>query len=145
MTGNLTGGCYCGAVRYDCAAEPVVMGHCQCTQCQKFSSTGHSSHIGVPKAAVTLTGATKHYDAKADSGNTVSRHFCPTCGCQVYSTNSGFPDMLFLRAPSLDDPSLFQPQLLVFTASAQRWDLIDPALPSFEGMPPPEAMPITDG
>lgn len=141
MTTEITGGCYCGAIRYRATAAPVVAAHCQCTHCRKFSSAGHSSHLAVPMAATSITGEASSYDVKADSGNTVSRSFCPTCGAQVYSTNSGMAELVFLRAPSLDDPSLFQPQLVVYTGSAVPWDHMDPALPSFEAMPPAESMP----
>jgi len=49
--------------------------------------------------------------------------------------------MVFPRASSLDDPEIFKPGLVVYTKRAPSWDQLDPSLPAFEGMPPPEAMP----
>lgn len=135
------GGCLCGAVRYECSAEPVINGHCHCVDCRRSSGTGHCSHMGVPEAAVKIDGETALYEAPADSGNIVGRRFCPTCGAAVYSVNSGMAGLVFLRASSLDDPELFKPQVIVYTRSRPSWDKIDPDLPSFETMPPPEAMP----
>ena len=140
-----SGGCLCGAVRYESTSEPTVTGHCYCVDCRKTSGSGHCSHVGLPDAALRVTGEVKFYDAPADSGNTVSRGFCPTCGSAIYSTNSGMPGMAFVRASSLDDPEVFQPQMVVYAGRAPSWDHMDPDLPSFEGMPPPRDMPDMAG
>jgi len=89
----------------------------------------------------TVTGELKFYDNPADSGNVVSRGFCPTCGSAVYSTNSGMPGMVFPRASSLDDPEVFQPQMIVYASRAPSWDRMDESLPAFDTMPAPEDMP----
>lgn len=142
MTSKFTGGCLCGEINYEGEGEPAFCGHCQCVDCRKTSGTGHGSHMAMPEAAVRLSGAVSTYDRPSDSGNIVSRSFCPQCGSALYSTNSGMPGMLFLRASSLDDPNVFTPQLVVYTRSGAGWDLIDPQLPAFETMPPPDAMPL---
>ena len=141
MTVVLSGGCACGAVRYESTSDPLVCGHCQCRACQRASGTGHSSHVMVPKEALTVRGDVSYWESPADSGNIVGRGFCPTCGTPVLSRNSGFPDFMFLRAASLDDPSRFVPTLVVFTGTAQPWDRIDPALLAFETQP--DAVPGT--
>jgi hypothetical protein len=46
------------------------------------------------------------------------------------------PEIFAVRAASLDDPGLYQPQIVVWTAAAQPWDRVDPALVQFERMPP---------
>jgi hypothetical protein len=90
----------------------------------------------VPKASVTVKGKVTEYASLADSGNMVTRAFCPRCGAPVYSTNSASPDVMFLRASSLDDPEVFQPQVVVYASRAPSWDVMDGALPSFAKMPP---------
>ncbi len=145
MSVVFSGGCLCGAVRYESTSEPTVAGHCHCVDCRKTSGSGHCSHIGLPDAALRVIGEVKFYDAPTDSGNTVSRGFCPTCGSAIYSTNSGMPGMAFVRASSLDDPEVFQPQMVVYAHRAPSWDHMDPALPSFEGMPPQRDMPDMAG
>lgn len=141
MTIPFSGRCLCGAVRYTCSAEPVVAGHCKCEQCRRSSGTGHCSHLAVPEDAVSLSGETKVYESKADSGNTVGRAFCPTCGAAVYSVNGAMPGLMFLRASSLDDLDVFKPQMVVYAASGASWDHTDPDLPTFEASPPMEDMP----
>jgi hypothetical protein len=130
------GGCLCGAVRYVCTAEPQMMGHCHCEDCRRSSGAGHCAHMVVPASTVTMTGQTSAYVRPADSGNLVTRHFCPTCGSAIYSENSAMPGMTFLRASSLDDLSVFKPQMIVYASRAAAWDVMDPALPSFPQMPP---------
>jgi hypothetical protein len=138
MTENqeqFTGGCACGAVRYQSSAAPAMAAQCHCRNCQKASGTGHGSHILVPKTALEVTGEVRYHESLADSGNTVSRGFCPTCGAPVLSKNSGFHDMMVVSAGSLDDPALFRPGMIVYTERAPAWDRMDPALPRFAGMP----------
>ena len=55
MSKAFTGGCACGAVRYEIADDPMVMNDCQCRDCQRTSGTGHGSYLTFPRrAAVTL-------------------------------------------------------------------------------------------
>lgn len=136
-----SGGCLCGAVRYESSSAPIAGGHCHCLDCRKSSGTGHCSHVVLSAAAFSVSGEVKFYESPTDSGNTVSRGFCPNCGCAVYSVNSGMSGMVFPRASSLDDPEIFKAGLVVYTKRAPSWDQLDPSLPAFEGMPPPEAMP----
>ena len=142
MSSKFSGGCLCGAVTYQAEGAPVACVHCQCVDCRKTSGTGHGSHMAIPEPAVRISGEIRTYDRPADSGNVVSRSFCPECGSAVFSTNDSMPGLIFLRASSLDDPEVFSPQMVVYTASAASWDLVDADLPAFETMPPADAMPV---
>jgi len=135
MSDPITGGCRCGAVRYECTAEPVLAGHCHCRDCQHASGTSQNSALAVPKAALTITGEFTNYEVKADSGNMSCRGFCPTCGDPLFGKSSGMPDLIMIVFGSLDDPSVFQPTMNVFTENAPPWDHMDPNLPKFPGMP----------
>ncbi len=126
------GGCLCGAVRYRASHAPSVAGHCYCTDCRKSSGTGHCSHMAVAKEAVDIQGEVTFYNRPADSGNLISRGFCATCGAAVYSLNSGFADLVFIRASSLDDPTIFEPQMVVYAHRAPDWDTPDTQLPVME-------------
>ena len=136
MATKFTGGCLCGAVRYECSADPIFMGNCHCRDCQKSSGGAYEPDIGLPAAALKITGAVKYYDTKADSGNTLSRGFCPECGASLFGKTSAMPDLAMITAGSLDDPSLYKPTLDIFTSSAQPWDHMNPALAKFPKMPP---------
>lgn len=135
MTNVMKGGCLCGAVTYETSGEPAIVGHCHCIDCRKTSGTGHGTHVGIRMDGLRATGAMSSYRRPADSGNMVERFFCPTCGSAIYSTNSAMPGMVFLRASSLDDPDQVTPQLVVYASRAPKWDVMDPALPSFAEVP----------
>ena len=135
MSGPYTGGCACGAIRYEIAAEPVGTNDCQCRQCQRESGTGHASHLTFPSAAVSVHGDATRWRMVGDGGTVKSRAFCPTCGSPVYMTFPDMPEFFVVRAASLDDPSRYRPQLISWTAAARPWDHVDPNIPSFAGMP----------
>lgn len=131
-----TGGCMCGAVRYECSAEPIIMGNCHCRDCQRATGTAFAAGMLVPSDAVTITGEVKYYDVTGDSGGIVSRGFCPNCGSRLFS-KPPIPKMMGIQAGSLDDPSWFQPSMDFYTASAQPWDYLNPDLSKFAKLPPP--------
>lgn len=134
-----TGGCLCGAVRFEVKSEPLMAGFCHCLSCQKLSGAGHAFHVMVPEEAVTATGVTKGYTWTADSGNKVTTSFCVECGSPMFGRSSGFPGVVTFRAASLDDPSAIKPQMTVFAKRVQPWDHADPAIPAFPAMPPQSA------
>jgi len=134
-----SGSCQCGAVRYESQADPMMGVHCHCTACRKTGGTGHSSHLVAARDAVRVTGTVTEYERKADSGTAVTSAFCSKCGSPVYSRNAARPELIMLRASSLDDPEIFKPSISVYTSRAPSWDHVDPALPGFAAMPPAAA------
>lgn len=135
MSEAYTGGCACGAIRYEIAGEPLASNHCQCRDCQRKSGTGHGSYMTFTRAGVKLTGEPKHWDIIADNGNVKTRAFCPTCGSPVYMTFAATPDVFTIHAASLDDPRRFKPQIVTYAVRGHAWDALDPALQKFERMP----------
>ena len=137
MNQAYTGGCACGAIRYEIRDEPMVMGDCQCRDCQLRSGTGHGSYLSFPsRAAVTLRGEARRWDVAADSGNVKSHAFCPNCGTPVYLTFAAMPELFTVHAASLDDPGRYRPQVVFYTVRGHAWDRLDAALTRFEKMPP---------
>jgi hypothetical protein len=136
MATKLSGGCICGAVRYECTADPVMSVNCYCRDCQQATGSALAPVIIVPKPALHLRkGEPKYYTVMAESGNEVSRGFCTNCGAPMFSLLSAMPDMIAIKASSLDDPSIFKPTMNVFLSSAQPWAPISKDLPGFAKMP----------
>jgi hypothetical protein len=126
MAQELSGGCACGAIRYETAADPVVMLNCHCRDCQKAGGSAYAAIVVMPKAAVVLTREPQYHRIVGKAGKAVERGFCPLCGSQVTLQLERLPDVLGLQAGSLDDPSLFKPTMDLFTDSAQPWDHMAP-------------------
>jgi len=142
MTSNtaFTGGCHCKSVSYTVQDMPMVAGHCHCDNCKKLSGGGHTSMCAVSADGFRTTGVVTTYMHVSDAGNTIHRHFCPTCGATAYIINESMPNMVFLTAGSMDDMELFTPQMKVYVSRAPSWDHTDEALASF-----PEMAPIPGG
>jgi hypothetical protein len=129
-----TGGCACGAIRYECLALPLRMLNCHCRDCQLAGGSGFSPTLIMARDTVKLTkGQSAHFEKVADSGKIAKREFCSACGTPLFASTSAAVEYLALRASSLDDPSWFRPEANFWVASAQPWDYLDPAIPKFEG------------
>jgi hypothetical protein len=50
---KISGGCLCGAVRYECNAEPLGTAICHCTHCQKVSGSAFSVNVVASLATET--------------------------------------------------------------------------------------------
>jgi hypothetical protein len=137
MSEAYTGGCSCGAIRYEISGEPMLSVDCQCRDCQRKSGTGHGSYLTFAKRTdVKLQGKATHWDIVGDSGNVKTRAFCPACGSPVYLTSAAMPDLFTVHAASLDDPGRYKPQMIFYASSGYAWDRLDPDLPKFDKLPP---------
>ncbi|MFP5076229.1 GFA family protein [Rhizobium sp. YIM 134829] len=130
-----TGGCACGALRYEISGEPAAMLNCQCRQCQRESGTGHQSHLTFVAADVSLQGEPAFFESVGEGGTVKRRGFCRTCGNPVYLQFPAMPEVLIVTPSSLDDPSLFKPHFVTWTQSGQAWDHLDPAIVRHQKMP----------
>jgi predicted ester cyclase len=71
-----------------------------------------------------------------ESGLPVLRKFCPKCGSAIVSEVVATPDLEWLNAGTLDDPSWFRPQMNLWCDSAQPWVSIDDTIRAYAGNPP---------
>lgn len=136
---TVTGGCLCGAVRYEIAAAPMVARSCWCRVCQYLGAGTATMNVCFPSAAVRMTGTLAEYRSVADSGAHMVRGFCGTCGTPITSAADERPNLLLVRAGTLDDPELMAPQVAIWTARAPAWAPLDPAIPHYLGQLPPAA------
>lgn len=137
----IAGGCLCGAVRYETAAEPLTTRICWCRVCQYFATGNAAVSVCFPSAGFSVTGETRDYVSVADSGNRMHRRFCTVCGTHLFSEAELRPQLIFVRAGSLDDPDLAKPAATIWTSRAPAWACMDESLPKFDGQPPPVALP----
>src|SRR5215218_4899688 len=131
-----TGGCACGAIRYESNAEPVMMLHCHCRDCQRSSGGPFSSFVVVlTEAFKLLQGSPRFHASPSEAGGKNPRGFCPDCGSPVMGKPAAASQFGAIRSASLDDPSWFNPQKEVWTSDALSSDQMNPAVPKFEKYP----------
>jgi hypothetical protein len=130
-----TGGCACGAIRYEVDAEPIVMFNCHCRDCQRTSGGPYTPVVYVPAKAFKITkGSPHYYGTTSQMVGHNKRGFCPECGSRLFggATEQGQG----ITASSLDDPTLFKPQFEIWASDAQPWDHMDPKLRKFDEYAP---------
>jgi hypothetical protein len=118
---DLVGGCLCGKIRYDSKAAPVMTAICHCKNCQKQAGSAFSVIVAVPKSALSVTGTLKTFNDTGSSGKPVRRNFCPDCGSPITTDVEAMPDLVFIKAGTLDDTSSLAPTMEIFCSSTQPW------------------------
>jgi hypothetical protein len=134
-----TGGCQCGAIRYECTAEPIMMLKCNCRDCQHVTGDGFAAAVVMPAKSFRLTrGQLRYHFTESIARRKHKRGFCPGCGSRITGAESEAGDSPYVGvlAGSLDDPSWFGPRMDIFVSDAQPCDQMDLAIPKFEQYPP---------
>jgi hypothetical protein len=123
MIDKRTGGCLCGAVRYEVEGPPAMVLACHCKNCQRQSGSALSTIAAFPRSAVTIKGTLTAYHDTGDSGGAVVRKFCAICGSPVVSDilQDQFAEMMFVKTGTLDDTTAIEPTAHLWTESAQDW------------------------
>jgi hypothetical protein len=130
-----TGGCLCGALRYEAKGEPLSAGHCYCEDCRKASGSGFVPFMGFSSGAVRFIGESRIFTSKSARGTDAVRNFCPICGGLVFGGEVGKDDEFTIYAGSLDDPSSFHPTIAIFARNRPSWAVIPPQLTVFDTLP----------
>jgi hypothetical protein len=129
---NLTGGCLCGAVRYEISGPPKLTVSCHCRDCQ-YASGGAPAHVMILWAddvAIKKGKPKEHYTVSA-KGNRMGRLFCKVCGTPLFAKNEAHPEIVHVKVGSLDDTSQFRVQANIWVSSAPPWHYIDSAVTRF--------------
>ncbi len=135
MAGRFTGGCLCGALRYQATSEPEFMGYCCCDDCQKASGSGFIPFVGFPAGALQVNGPHTVYSLTHADGRTSERFSCARCSSLVFGGEPGNAHGNTIYAGTLDDPSLFQPGVAIMTKFKPDWVILPEGITTFEAMP----------
>jgi hypothetical protein len=132
---RFSGGCLCGALRYEATAGPTMCGYCCCGDCRKASGSGFVPFMGFSRSSLTFSGQMLSYRSKAAGGGDAVRNFCAVCGGLVFGGEVDHSDSFTIYAGSLDDPSGFEPTIAIFNRHRPPWVVLPPGLNVFEDMP----------
>jgi len=114
---SLTGGCLCGAVRYEASGEPLNVRVCHCRLCQKATGQAFFARAMYPADRVAIAGETRRFA----SSEHVERLFCPRCGSGVFARRASRADLIAITLGSLDDPDALKPEVQIWSSSRIGW------------------------
>jgi hypothetical protein len=127
------GGCACGAVRYRLTSAPMFTHCCHCRDCQRQTGTAFVLNLLIEADRVQLlAGEPVPVEVEREDGRPPQRIFrCPRCQVAVFS-EYGRPQVRFVRAGTLDDPSGVVPDVHIYTRSKVGWLTLPESAPAFE-------------
>ncbi|WP_257165449.1 GFA family protein [Bradyrhizobium sp. SRS-191] len=124
------GGCFCGAVRFECRGGPINVRICHCRNCQKATGSPFFARALFSHDALTIHGET----ARHPSSDALDRMFCPRCGTRLFSWRHTRP-VVGVALACFDDPNVFSPTEHIWTSAKIGWVEINDALPQFPENP----------
>ncbi len=131
MSFQLTGGCNCGAVRFEVTSPLVSAIYCHCTRCQRRTGTGASANARAePGSFRVVSGEDRLRAWKPEEG--AEKWFCGDCGSALFSRGKDAPEQIGVRLGTFDDDPLIRPSARQYVAYAAVWEPIpDDGLPRF--------------
>ena len=130
----ITGGCHCGAVRYEAEGEALTHALCHCRDCRRSAGAPMVGWTMYRLDAVKVTiGAPKIYESSQHG----RRHFCPNCGTGLFYTNAEvLPGIIDIQSATYDNPDAVPARVHVQVAELIGWMERAHQLPAFERYPP---------
>jgi len=134
---TFTGGCLCGAIRYEASGALHGSFICHCRMCQRASGAPFAALFYMSAEDIRVTrGQPKTYKSSPQ----VDRDFCGNCGSSLFFDRSNRPGQRAIFVGSLDDPNNFNPDCHLCLSSAVNWLDIRDTIPRYaqkpEGMTP---------
>jgi hypothetical protein len=127
----LTGGCLCGAVRFEVTDPLLHAGYCHCTRCQRRTGTAASPQAAIAPGALRVTQGEDVVCAYVPEHG-FEKHFCGECGSALWSRDPKDRDVVAIRLGAFDDDPGIRPSYRQFVAYAARWEpLPDDGLPRY--------------
>ncbi len=104
-TATRTGGCQCGAVRYELTGKPLETYICHCSECRRQSASAFGISVIVRSADFHLVqGAVKQWSRPTASGQQLGCYFCPACGTRLWHGDKDGEKTISIKGGSMDDP-----------------------------------------
>ena len=133
---KITGGCYCGQVRYEAGGDPMMKAQCHCRECQYITGGSPNVFMAIPATEFRITRGETRSFTRSDLEAPVTREFCPGCGTQILTRAPALLEAIIIKVGSMDDPELFgMPQLAIYTSDKRKFHIIPEGVPGFERLP----------
>jgi hypothetical protein len=128
---GVTGGCGCGAVRFELSEPPTGAVYCHCGRCQARTGTAAQASARVAPGSVTITEGAEHIrDWTLEDG--LAKAFCERCGSHLFARHSDTGEVAAVRMAAFDGDPGVRPSARQFVAYAAPWEPIpDDGLPRY--------------
>ena len=119
----LTGGCNCGAVRYEVTEPLAAATYCHCKRCQRRSGAAASPNAHPAEGSFRITTGEDRLRVwkPEDSGE---KWFCGDCGSQIFGRNHSHADPIGIRMGTFDADPGIRPTVRAFVDYAAPWEPI---------------------
>jgi hypothetical protein len=125
----LTGGCGCGAVRFEVTAPLVFAGYCHCTRCRRRTGTAAAASARAAPGSFRIVSGEEHLGRWAPGGG-FDKVFCARCGSALFAQDPDDHDVVAIRMGAFDGDPGIRPSLHQFVAYAAPWEpMPDDGLP----------------
>ncbi|MEZ5457950.1 MAG: GFA family protein [Steroidobacteraceae bacterium] len=129
-----TGGCHCGAVRYEIHGEPLTHALCHCSDCRRHAGAPMVGWTMYPDAAVKVTKGSPRTYQSSQHGR---RQFCGDCGTGLFYRNAEMlPGLIDVQSATYDTPEAVPAQAHIQVADRITWMRNAHELPEFDRYPP---------
>lgn len=118
MNKQLSGGCFCGSIRYTFEHGDYLTANCHCTMCRRTSAAPFVSWIVVPNNHFRYTAGKPKLLKSSAHG---SRYFCPDCGTPVACIIDSHADVIDITICSLDEPETIIPEHDIYRDTCLPW------------------------
>ena len=116
--GPITGGCYCGAVRFKAASATFSQANCHCHNCRRAIGAQAVAWITVKRSDFAYEkGEPKRYRTETRAWRT----FCGSCGSSLTYEGDDRPEEIDITTGTLDHPEQFAPIKDVFPEEKLSW------------------------
>ena len=132
---KISGGCYCGSLRYEANGDVEASIQCHCRECQYITGGNPNVIMIMPSSGFKFVKGIPKTFKRKDIEKAVTRLFCENCGTGIGTKNPNRPNSIILKVGTFDDPSIFKPDIAIFTIDKQKFHYIEDGLKSFERRP----------
>ncbi len=129
---KVTGGCMCGAVRYEVTGDSFSVVHCHCLSCRRHTGAPVVTLAGFKQDQVRFTSGERRI---YESSPGVGRVFCGQCGTPLTWEGDGgeLGAIIELHISTFDNPDILVPTGHAFEPERISWFDIADNLPRYEG------------
>ena len=113
----LTGGCNCGAVRFEVTEPLVVASYCHCKRCQRRSGAAASANAHPAPGTFRIVAGEDRLRVWKPAGGG-EKWFCGDCGSSLFGRNPGHADPIGIRMGAFDADPGIRPSVRQFVAYA---------------------------